>query len=99
MPVRVKKTRQNKELEPPFRFNRNGKGSSEAKSTDRLICERFRGTHQETSSDSLFRCGRTSSVLPVASQPQSPLPSRFVRSSRSSRWRYRPLTLQTAKGF
>src|SRR5882724_1929099 len=29
MPVRVKKTRQNKELEPPFRFNRNGKGSSE----------------------------------------------------------------------
>ena len=28
MPVRVKKTRQNKEIEPPFRFNRNGKGSS-----------------------------------------------------------------------
>jgi transposase len=28
MPVRVKKTRQNKEVEPPFRFNRNGKGSS-----------------------------------------------------------------------
>src|SRR6266853_2899804 len=27
MPVRVKKTRQNKEIEPPFRFNRNGKGS------------------------------------------------------------------------
>ena len=26
-PVRVKKTRQNKNLEPPFRFNRNGKGS------------------------------------------------------------------------
>jgi hypothetical protein len=26
-PVRVKKTRQNKKLEPPFRFNRNGKGS------------------------------------------------------------------------
>src|SRR6266404_1329910 len=25
MPVRVKKTRQNKEIEPPFRFNRNGK--------------------------------------------------------------------------
>ena len=25
MPVRVKKTRQNKEVEPPFRFNRNGK--------------------------------------------------------------------------
>jgi hypothetical protein len=24
----VKKTRQNKKLEPPFRFNRNGKGSS-----------------------------------------------------------------------
>jgi len=23
----VKKTRQNKNLEPPFRFNRNGKGS------------------------------------------------------------------------
>jgi len=23
----VKKTRQNKEMEPPFRFNRNGKGS------------------------------------------------------------------------
>jgi hypothetical protein len=31
MPVRVKKTRQNKEIEPPFRFNRNGKGSSAAK--------------------------------------------------------------------
>src|SRR5258706_715100 len=28
VPVRVKKTRQNKEIEPPFRFNRNGKGSS-----------------------------------------------------------------------
>jgi hypothetical protein len=28
IPVRVKKTRQNKRLEPPFRFNRNGKGSS-----------------------------------------------------------------------
>jgi hypothetical protein len=28
IPVRVKKTRQNKEIEPPFRFNRNGKGSS-----------------------------------------------------------------------
>src|SRR6266481_6874453 len=27
VPVRVKKTRQNKRLEPPFRFNRNGKGS------------------------------------------------------------------------
>jgi hypothetical protein len=27
VPVRVKKTRQNKKLEPPFRFNRNG-GSS-----------------------------------------------------------------------
>src|ERR1700730_14058929 len=27
VPVRVKKTRQNKEIEPPFRFNRNGKGS------------------------------------------------------------------------
>jgi hypothetical protein len=26
--VRVKKTRQNKEIEFPFRFNRNGKGSS-----------------------------------------------------------------------
>src|ERR1700726_4995653 len=25
-PLRVKKTRQNKKLEPPFRFNRNGKG-------------------------------------------------------------------------
>ncbi len=24
----MKKTRQNKEIEPPFRFNRNGKGSS-----------------------------------------------------------------------
>jgi hypothetical protein len=29
IPVRVKKTRQNKEIEPPFRFNRNGKGSRE----------------------------------------------------------------------
>jgi hypothetical protein len=29
MPVRVKKARQNKEIEPPFRFNRNGKGSSQ----------------------------------------------------------------------
>jgi hypothetical protein len=28
IPVRVKKTRQNKEIEFPFRFNRNGKGSS-----------------------------------------------------------------------
>jgi hypothetical protein len=28
VPVRVKKTRQNMRLEPPFRFNRNGKGSS-----------------------------------------------------------------------
>src|SRR6266404_1021131 len=28
MPVRIKKTRQNNEIEPPFRFNRNGKGSS-----------------------------------------------------------------------
>jgi len=28
VPVRVKKARQNKKLEPPFRFNRNGKGSS-----------------------------------------------------------------------
>jgi len=28
VPIRVKKTRQNKEIEPPFRFNRNGKGSS-----------------------------------------------------------------------
>ena len=28
-PVRVKKTRQNKEIEPPFRFNRNGKGSGQ----------------------------------------------------------------------
>src|SRR4029077_6030036 len=27
VPVRVKKTRQSKGLEPPFRFNRNGKGS------------------------------------------------------------------------
>jgi hypothetical protein len=27
----VKKTRQNKKLEPPFRFNRNGKGSSQTK--------------------------------------------------------------------
>src|SRR5207249_6839113 len=27
-PVRVKKTRQNKESRAPFRFNRNGKGSS-----------------------------------------------------------------------
>jgi hypothetical protein len=27
VPVRVKKTRQNKRLEPPFRFNRNGKSS------------------------------------------------------------------------
>jgi len=26
-PVRVKKTRQNKESRAPFRFNRNGKGS------------------------------------------------------------------------
>jgi hypothetical protein len=26
-PVRVKKTRRNRELEPPFRFNRNGNGS------------------------------------------------------------------------
>jgi hypothetical protein len=25
----VKKTRQNKGIEPPFRFNRNGKGSSD----------------------------------------------------------------------
>jgi hypothetical protein len=29
VPVRVEKTRQNKELESPFRFNRNGKGSSD----------------------------------------------------------------------
>ncbi len=28
MPVRVTKTRQNKKIEPPFRFNRNGKGST-----------------------------------------------------------------------
>jgi hypothetical protein len=28
IPVREKKTRQNKEIEPPFRFNRNGNGSS-----------------------------------------------------------------------
>src|SRR5450631_4053053 len=27
IPVRVKKTSQNTEIEPPFRFNRNGKGS------------------------------------------------------------------------
>src|ERR1700680_2220241 len=26
MPVGVKKTRRNQEIEPPFRFNRNGKG-------------------------------------------------------------------------
>jgi hypothetical protein len=34
MRVRVKKTRQNKEIEPPFRFNRNGKGSSPAIASD-----------------------------------------------------------------
>jgi hypothetical protein len=28
IPVRAKKTRQNKEIEFPFRFNRNGKGTS-----------------------------------------------------------------------
>jgi hypothetical protein len=35
MPVRVKKTRQNKKIEPPFRFNRNGKGSRPADRTFR----------------------------------------------------------------
>ena len=34
-PVRVKKTRQNKNLEPSFRFNRNGKGSSWPRRLDR----------------------------------------------------------------
>src|ERR1700722_11017104 len=33
VPVRVRKTRQNKQTEPPFRFNRNGKGSSARDST------------------------------------------------------------------
>src|ERR1700730_6533246 len=35
VPVRVKKTRQNKQTEPPFRFNRNGKGTSARGSTGR----------------------------------------------------------------
>src|SRR6202044_3828318 len=33
----VKKTRQNKEIEPPFRFNRNGKGSSRHKNRKRWL--------------------------------------------------------------
>jgi len=33
----VKKTRQTKEIEPPFRFNRNGKGSAQPRSGNRSI--------------------------------------------------------------
>jgi hypothetical protein len=39
IPVRVKKTRQNKKLEPPFRFNRSGKalGSEEPPGFHRAV--------------------------------------------------------------
>src|SRR5205085_5269122 len=42
-PVRVKKTRQNKESRSPFRFNRNGKGSSQATRLSRWLFKNLLG--------------------------------------------------------
>jgi hypothetical protein len=68
--------------------------------------ERFKGTTQEFVFDRSFRPEGTSVVLPLMMvtgsaqiRLQSPLPSRFARSSRSSRWRHRPLTLHASRGF
>ncbi len=67
---------------------------------------RFTGTGQEFSFDRPVRRGGTPAVLPMVIvtgnahiHPQSPLPSRFARSSRSLRWRHRPLTLHASRGF
>jgi len=67
IPVRVKKTRQNKELGPPFRYNRNGKGSSRESvrcghPSRRLRCK-------------LLRMREVSQGLPFR-QPCSRLPTR-----------------------
>jgi hypothetical protein len=70
-----------------------------------VATERFKGTTQEFVFDRSFRPGGTLAVLPMliatgnVHQPRSPSPSRFVRSSRSSRWRHRPLRLRASRGF
>jgi hypothetical protein len=42
-PVRLKKTRQDKKLEPLFRFNRNGKGSRAARRAGIFLSTRETG--------------------------------------------------------
>jgi len=70
-----------------------------------LVRERFKGTTQAIVFDRSFRPGGTSAVLPMAivtgsvHHPRSPWPSRFARSSRSLRWRHRPLRLHASRGF
>ncbi len=71
-----------------------------------LFRERFKGTTQEILFDRPARHDATSVVLPMVIvtgsaqiRLQSPLPSRFARSSRSLRWRHRPLTLHASRGF
>ncbi len=44
VPVRVKKTRRNKNLEPPLRYNRSGKGSGRASGFGRPV--RFASQHR-----------------------------------------------------
>ena len=70
-----------------------------------LVRDRFKDTTQEFLFDRSFRPGGTPALLPMAivtgnvRQPRSPWPSRFARSSRSWRWRHRPLRLHASRGF
>src|SRR5882724_4540573 len=76
MPVRVKKTRQNKEIEPPFRFNRNGKGSAiiELRQALSSIAPHPAGPER--------RCGASSvAVLPPHSDRWGPPPPAGVPPS------------------
>jgi hypothetical protein len=96
----------------PFFCDRRIAAASRAKAHQRRVrsfagvgTERFKGTTQEFVFDRPFRPGGTSAVLPMliatgnVHQPRSPSPSRFVRSSRSSRWRHRLLRLHASGGF
>ena len=72
-----------------------------------LFRERFKGTTQAILFDRPVRRGGTpaavSPMLIVTGNaripPRSPWPSRFARSSRSWRWRRRPLRLHASRGF
>jgi hypothetical protein len=70
-----------------------------------LLRKRFKGITQAIVFDRSFRRDGTSAVLPMVivtgnvHHPRSPWPSRFARSSRSWRWRHRPLMLHASTGF